>query len=125
GDVLVCLPQQRVVVSGDVVYVDRMPGVIPASRTGRWRERSAALEALPPARIVPRHGQVGELPLARPQTPDWLKALRAYMQQAVDEGQDTSAAIKAFDARPWMGLLNAAELHPGNASRTYLELERE
>jgi hypothetical protein len=36
-----------------------------------------------------------------------------------------SAAVKSFDARPYMRLQNAAELMPGNASRTYLELERE
>ena len=47
------------------------------------------------------------------------------MKQAVENGEDIGAAIKAFDAKPWMGLLNATELHPGNASRTYLELERE
>ena len=125
GDVMVWLPQQRVVFSGDVVYVDRMLGVIPVSHTGRWLESFAALEALQPARIVPGHGQVCDLPLAQAQTRDYLKTLRAHMKQAVDAGQDISAAIKAFDAKPWMGLLNAAELHPGNASRTYLELERE
>ena len=42
-----------------------------------------------------------------------------------DEVVAIGAAIQAFDAQPWMGLLNAAQLHPGNASRTYLELERE
>ena len=47
------------------------------------------------------------------------------MKRAVDEGQDISAAVKAFDGRPWLHLQNAAELMPGNASRTYLELERE
>ena len=125
GDVMVWLPQQRVVFSGDVVYVDRMLGVIPVSHTGRWLESFAALEALQPARIVPGHGQVCDLPLAQAQTRDYLKTLRTHMKQAVDAGQDISAAIKAFDAKPWMGLLNAAELHPGNASRTYLELERE
>ena len=125
GDVMVWVPQQRVVFSGDVVYVDRMLGVIPVSHTGRWLESFAALEALQPARIVPGHGQVCDLPLAQAQTRDYLKTLRTHMKQAVDAGQDISAAIKAFDAKPWMGLLNAAELHPGNASRTYLELERE
>lgn len=125
GDVMVWLPHQRVVFSGDVVYVDRMLGVIPVSHTGRWLENFAALEALQPARIVPGHGQVCDLPLAQAQTRDYLKTLRAHMKQAVDAGQDISAAIKAFDAKPWMGLLNAAELHPGNASRTYLELELE
>ena len=31
----------------------------------------------------------------------------------------------AFDARPFLRLSNAAELNPGNSSRTYLEVERE
>jgi glyoxylase-like metal-dependent hydrolase (beta-lactamase superfamily II) len=125
GDVMVWLPQQRVVFSGDIVYVDRLLGVIPVSHTGRWLQSFAALEALQPARIVPGHGEVCELPQARAQTRDYLQALRTHMKKAVDEGTEISAAIKAFDAGPWMGLLNAAELHPGNASRTYLELERE
>ena len=125
GDLMVWLPQQRVVFSGDIVYVDRMLGVIPVSHTGRWLASFAALEALKPARIVPGHGEVCELPKAQAQTRDYLQALRSHMKQAVENGEDIGAAIKAFDAKPWMGLLNAAELHPGNASRTYLELERE
>lgn len=125
GDLMVWLPRQRVVFSGDIVYVDRMLGVIPVSHTGRWLASFAALEALQPARIVPGHGAVCELPLAQAQTRDYLQALRTHMKQAVENGADIGAAIQAFDARPWLGLLNAAELHPGNASRTYLELERE
>lgn len=125
GDLMVWLPQQRVVFSGDIVYVDRMLGVIPVSHTGRWLQSVAVLEALQPARIVPGHGDVCELPKAQTQTRDYLQALRAHMKQAVERGDDIGAAIKGFDARPWLGLLNAADLHPGNASRTYLELERE
>ena len=125
GDLMVWLPQQRVVFSGDIVYVDRMLGVIPVSHTGRWLESFAALETLKPARIVPGHGDVCELPQAQAQTRDYLQALRVHTKKAVENGDDISDAIKSFDAKPWMGLLNAAELHPGNASRTYLELERE
>jgi hypothetical protein len=47
------------------------------------------------------------------------------MKRAVDDGVDMSAAVKSFNAQPYMRLLNAAELLPGNASRVYLELERE
>lgn len=125
GDVMVWLPQQRVVFSGDIVYVDRMLGVLPVSHTGRWLESFAALEALQPARIVPGHGDVCELPQAQAQTRDYLQALRTHMKKAVENGEDIGAAIRSFDAKPWAGLLNAADLHPGNASRTYLELERE
>jgi len=125
GDLMVWLPQQKVVFSGDIVYVDRLLGVLPFSHAGRWLESFAVLESLKPARIVPGHGDVCDLPKAQAQTRDYLQALRTHMKKAVDDGTEISAAIKAFDVKPWMSLLNAAELHPGNASRTYLELERE
>ena len=47
------------------------------------------------------------------------------MKKAVDDGTDVSAAIKSFPLGEFAKLLVAAEIHPGNASRTYLEMERE
>ena len=125
GDMMVWLPQARVLFSGDVVYVDRMLGVLPVSNTRQWLATFAVIEQLAPARIVPGHGRVTDLATARADTQAYLAALRSHMKKAVDDGTDISAAIRAFDAAPFMRLLNAAELHPGNASRTYLEVERE
>jgi glyoxylase-like metal-dependent hydrolase (beta-lactamase superfamily II) len=125
GDMMVWLPDRGVLFSGDVVYVDRMLGVLPVSNTRRWLENFALIEALNPNVIVPGHGRVTDLATARADTQAYLEALRAHMKKAVDDGTEISAAIRAFDARPFMRLRNAAELHPGNASRVYLELERE
>lgn len=125
GDILVWLPGQGVLFSGDVVYVDRLLGVIPVSQTRLWLATFAEIERLAPPVIVPGHGRVTDLATAQAQTRDYLQALRTHMKQAVDDGLDMSAAVKSFDARRWSALLNAAELLPGNASRTYLELERE
>lgn len=125
GDMMVWLPQTGVLFSGDVVYVDRMLGVLPVSNTRQWLATFAVIEQLSPARIVPGHGRVTDLATARADTQAYLAALRAHMKKAVDDGIDISAAIRAFDAAPFMRLLNAADLHPGNASRAYLELERE
>ena len=125
GDMLVWLPAAGVLFSGDVVYVDRMLGVIPVSHTRRWLETFAVIELLAPKVIVPGHGALTDLATAKADTQAYLQALRAHMKKAVDEGVDVSAAVKTFDARPFMRLLNAAELTPGNASRTYLEIERE
>lgn len=125
GDMLVWLPQQRLLFSGDVVYVERMLGVIPVSLSKPWLETFAEIERLAPARIVPGHGRVTDQATAQADTRDYLQALRAHMKRAADEGQDIGAAVKSFDAKPFARLLNAAELGPGNASRTYLELERE
>ena len=125
GDMLVWLPAQRILFSGDVVYVDRLLGVFPMSRTKVWLATFAEIERLDPARIVPGHGRVCDLAQAQADTRDYLLALRAHMKKAVDDGTDISAAVKSFDDRAYTRLLNAAELMPGNASRTYLELEWE
>jgi len=125
GDMLVWLPQKNVMFSGDVVYVDRLLGVIPVSQTKAWLATFEEIERLAPAILVPGHGRVTTLAVAQAQTRDYLRALRAHMKQAVDEGVDVSAAVRSFPAQPYGSLLNAAELMPGNASRTYLELERE
>ncbi|MBA4178224.1 MAG: MBL fold metallo-hydrolase [Leptothrix sp. (in: Bacteria)] len=125
GDLMVWLPQRRVLFSGDVVYVDRMLGVLPVSSTKRWLDSLAVVEQLAPAVLVPGHGRVTDVATARADSQALLLALRAHMKKAVDDGTDVGAAVKSFDAAPFMRLLNAAELMPGNASRTYLEIERE
>jgi len=126
GDTMVWrLPQKNVLFTGDVVYVDRMLGVIPVSSTKQWLATFAVIEQLNPAVLVPGHGRVTTVATAKADTQAYLLALRAHMKKAVDDGTDVSAAVKSFDGGPFMRLLNAAELMPGNASRTYLELERE
>jgi glyoxylase-like metal-dependent hydrolase (beta-lactamase superfamily II) len=125
GDMMVWLPQKNVLFTGDVVYVDRLLGVIPVSNTRNWLATFAVIEALDPKVIVPGHGDVTDLATSRADAKAYLLALRAHMKKAIDDGVDMSAAVKSFDARPFMRLQNAAELMPGNASRTYLELERE
>ena len=125
GDIMVWLPQRGVLFTGDVVYVDRMLGVLPVSNTKQWLATFAVIEQLNPRVLVPGHGDVTDVATAKADTQAYLLALRALMKKAVDDGVDVSAAVKSFDAAPYLRLLNAAELMPGNASRTYLELERE
>jgi glyoxylase-like metal-dependent hydrolase (beta-lactamase superfamily II) len=125
GDTLVWLPQKQVLFSGDVVYVDRMLGVLPVSQTRHWLASFAVIEQLQPRVLMPGHGGVSNLATAQADTQACLLALRAHMKKAVDDGVDISEAVRSFNAAPFMRLLNAAELMPGNASRTYLEIERE
>ena len=125
GDMMVWLPQKNVLFTGDVVYVNRLLGVIPVSSTRNWLATFAVIEALDPKIIVPGHGEVTDLATARADTQAYLLALRAHMRKAVDDGVDISTAVNSFNAQPFMRLQNATELMPGNANRTYLELERE
>lgn len=60
GDVLAWLPQQKVLLSGDVVYTDRLPSVF-ESNMQQWIKFLGELENLKPAIVVPGHGEVGNL----------------------------------------------------------------
>ena len=125
GDLLVWLPQSRVLFSGDLVYVDRLLSVLPVSSTVAWLAGLDEVVALAPERIVPGHGRVTDPATATAQTGRYLRALRAHMKRAVDDGVEAGVAGRSFDLTPWRELANSAELHPGNANRTYLEVERE
>jgi glyoxylase-like metal-dependent hydrolase (beta-lactamase superfamily II) len=125
GDIVVWLPRQRVAFAGDIVYVQRLLGVLPVSNVKHWLASFDALAALRPARIVPGHGPVTTLARAKRETRDYLQALRDHMKRAVDDGVDLQAAIDSLDDRAWAGLENYAELRGGNASRAYLEAEGE
>jgi len=129
GDMMVWLPDRKVLFSGDVVYTDRMLGVIPVSNTRAWLATFQVIESLQPAVIVPGHGRVTTVAGAQSSTRDYLVALRTFMKKAVDDGVDVSAASKAFNARPestrFLQLRHGPDLMPGNASWTYIEVERE
>jgi glyoxylase-like metal-dependent hydrolase (beta-lactamase superfamily II) len=51
GDIVVWLPRQRVAFAGDIVYVQRLLGVLPVSNVKRWLASFDTLAALRPARI--------------------------------------------------------------------------
>ncbi|MDP2020578.1 MAG: MBL fold metallo-hydrolase [Hydrogenophaga sp.] len=125
GDSMVWLPQSGVVFTGDVVYVDRILGLHPVSKTKTWVASFEALEALNPKVVVPGHGSMTTLAKAQADTGKLLKALRAHMGKAVETGTDMSTAIKSFDARPYQHLKHVEVWLPQIANLTYLEMEQE
>lgn len=60
GDVLAWLPQQKILLAGDVVYTNRLPGVFD-SKMQQWIKFLGELEKLKPAVVVPGHGDVGDI----------------------------------------------------------------
>jgi glyoxylase-like metal-dependent hydrolase (beta-lactamase superfamily II) len=122
---MVWLPQKNLLFTGDVVYVDRMLGVLPVSHTRRWLDTFAVIEQLNPQVLVPGHGSVTTVSTAKADTQALLLALRAHMKKAVDDGVDVSAAVKSFNGKPFAHLKHADVWIPQLANMTYLEMERE
>jgi glyoxylase-like metal-dependent hydrolase (beta-lactamase superfamily II) len=125
GDSVVWLPQQSIVFTGDLVYVDRLLGVLPFSNVKHWLASFDAMEKLQPKIIIPGHGKVCDLDKARQETRDYLRLLRSHMQTALQQGVDLQTAIDTLDQSRFKYLQNWAMLKGSNASRTYLEMEME
>jgi glyoxylase-like metal-dependent hydrolase (beta-lactamase superfamily II) len=124
GDAWVWLPRQRVLFSGDLVYVDRLLGVMPSSSVKNGRQAFHALAGLKPARIVPGHGRVCDLPQAQRETGDYYEFLATQVGAAaramdpMDETLDRYADLPAF-----RHLQNYGELHRANMNRAFTEFE--
>ncbi len=125
GDLIVWLPQRRIAFAGDIVYVDRLLGVMPMSNIKHWLASFAALAALQPGLIIPGHGAPTTLAKAQLETRDYLVRLRAHMKKAIDNGDDMQTAIGTLDDKNFAYLPVYPEIRGQNANRAYLEAEAE
>jgi len=124
GDIFVWLPEQRIVFSGDIVYMDRMLGVGSQSAHNSWIGAFEAMAALQPELVVPGHGQPGPLSKAAADTYDYLVFLRQAVSGLMDEGYGMES-IGRIDQSRFEYLGNYEMLKGRNAQRVYEELEWE
>ena len=124
GDAWVWLPRQRVMFSGDLVYVDRLLSVLPNSSVENGRQAFRALAALKPARIVPGHGRVCELAQAQRETGDYYDFLIEKVGAAAREMEPLAEMLDRYaDLPAFRHLQNYADLHRANMSRTFTVFE--
>ena len=124
GDSYVWLPDQRILFSGDIVYVDRMLSIGPHSAHKSWIAAFETLAALDPRIVVPGHGEVADLAKAKGDTYDYL----VFLRQAVLDFMDAGGGIEdigTLDQSRFAYLANYDTLKGRNAQRVYEELEWE
>ena len=86
GDLMLWLPESRVLIAGDVVYSDRMP-TTGSGKLRQWITTLERLMALQPEVVIPGHGVVTDgAGLER------LHALLSALWQAVERGIDQGLA---------------------------------
>lgn len=125
GDAVVWLPKARTLFSGDLIYVDRLLGVLPFSNSKNWLTSFEAIGTLKPKVVIPGHGKVCDWGKAQRETGDYLALLRKHMRKAIDAGNELQKAINTLDQSAYKNLDMFEQLKGGNASRVYLEMETE
>ncbi|GMR17860.1 MAG: MBL fold metallo-hydrolase [Gammaproteobacteria bacterium] len=124
GDTYVWLPLQRVVFSGDIVYVERMLAVGSVSKTKGWIKSFEAMAALKPTYVVPGHGHVSDLKQARADTYDYLVMLRQGVTGLMEHGLGLES-VSAIDQSKFSYLKFYEDLKGRNAHQAFQEMEWE
>ena len=124
GDLMAWLPEERVLLSGDVIYSDRMPSTN-AGDLARWLEILPRLEALDPIAVVPGHGSVTDKE-GITQLLSLLNALWQSVEEGIEKGLSdfemlptVSKALEPFKSR-YPGL---EEKLRRDLSHVYLQIE--
>ncbi len=124
GDVVVWLPQEALLFSGDHIYVDRILGIMPESNAETWLAAFDQAVALKPKRIVPGHGQVCDVALAQRDTGDYLRFVVNGTRKFAEDMAGVDAAVGALKEAPaFRHLKNFDDLHRANINRAYLRFE--
>jgi glyoxylase-like metal-dependent hydrolase (beta-lactamase superfamily II) len=85
GDVVLWLPEERVLLAGDVVYSDSAPGTFDANIPG-WIAFLKELEKLKPKVVVPGHGRVADASVVTRQR-EFFEQLWAIVQAGHEQGK--------------------------------------
>jgi glyoxylase-like metal-dependent hydrolase (beta-lactamase superfamily II) len=124
GDSFVWLPKQKVMFTGDIVFTERMLGILDYSSSKGWAKAYQTVASYKPVIVVPGHGHPTDLKQADSDTYSYLVFLRRAVQVFMKAGGNI-ADISKIDQSQYKYLLNFETLAGRNAQRVYAELEWE
>ena len=114
----------RIIFSGDIIYVERILGVGGQSNAKSWIEVFEALAAKNPKIIVPGHGHVTDLIESTASTYDYLVNLRTRLTTYIDGGGEIMNSV-GIDQSAFKHLLQFEQLARKNAQQTFEAMEWE
>ena len=124
GDIAVWLPEQRLVISGDMAFHERMLPIFDDTITVDWLESWENFEALGALYVIPGHGHPTNMDQVRRYTKDYLVYLRGKIQEVLDKGGSLADSYYV-DQSPYAHLDTFEELATKNAGRVFEQMEFE
>ena len=125
GDISVWLPEQSLVIAGDMAFHERLLPIFADTVTGEWVETwDNEFEALNATYVIPGHGHPTNMAQVRRYTRDYLVYLRGKIREHLDNGGSLDDAYYV-DQSPFAHLDTFEELATRNAGYVYVEMEFE
>ncbi|MGB7244602.1 MAG: MBL fold metallo-hydrolase [Sulfitobacter sp.] len=125
GDIVIWLPRQSLVISGDMAFHERMLPIFDHTMTADWIETwDNEFEALNATYVIPGHGHPTNMDQVRRYTRDYLIYLREQIGAHLEEGGDLADAYYV-DQSPYAKLDTFEELATKNAGRVFEQMEFE
>lgn len=125
GDIVVWLPKQSLVISGDLAFHERLLPIFENTITADWLETwETAFEPLGATYVIPGHGHPTNMDQVRRYTRDYLLYLRGKIGEHIEAGGDLADAYYV-DQSPYARLDAFEELATKNAGRVYEQMEFE
>lgn len=125
GDTQVWLPEQSLVIAGDMAFHERMLPIFADTIVYDWIQTwDIGFEALNATYVIPGHGHPTNMAQVRRYTRDYLVHLRAKIGEHIENGGDLSDAYYV-DQDAYRNLDTFEELATRNAGRVYEQMEWE
>ena len=127
GDAVLWLPKEKLVFTGDMVFNERMLGVLPEiTKIKNWQTTFKKMVELKPEHVIAGHGTPSNLATAQKNTGDYLDWLVMEIGKSLEEMEDLGDAVKRLSADDKFSFLKLSkDLHGRNVHQTYLQLEAE
>lgn len=125
GDIVIWLPKQSLVISGDMAFHERMLPIFEHTYTADWLETwDSEFEALGATFVIPGHGHPTNMAQVRRYTKDYLVFLREKIGAHLEAGGGLAEAYYV-DQSPYAHLDTFEELATKNAGRVFEQMEFE
>ncbi len=125
GDIVVWLPQTKLMISGDMAFHQRLLPLFEYTDTAGWIESWEIFEAMQPKMIIPGHGEATtSMATLRKYTRDYLVHLRTKVGELLENGGDLQAAY-LIDQSAYRHLPTFNILARRNAGQVFRSLEFE
>lgn len=124
GDILLHLPGESAVFSGDVLYLERTVGIHAWSDPAGKVENFHHIESLAPDVVVPGHGAAADVATARREAGEYLERLVTEVRAGLENWETLDETVDRLAEWPdFQHLLHYDQWHRANVNRTYLILE--